>query len=438
MESDYTLYNKNSIQDYPFIDDTDDAVMYVKDPDSFRSFDQGLVELLQKKNYPGNLSDINEMADYLFHKLKEIGSTIGHGTIVSWLSGEHRPKVEAGSRPKIYELCFAMHLTFEETIWFFQHVYYDRAFNCHNIREAVYYYAFLHQLSYQQAQEIIGEIEAAPETASASDGTDTCYTHYIQDQIANAESVDAMKDFLIANKADFKQWNKSALYVLNDFVSQLICPAEGVADIDRLRKTLSKKSDTGNTACGNISINVDDYQHCGLLVREILFDAPNHDVDSTPEKYILGFLEKRNLCNNSFILDRLVCDHSGMKKIPDVPYIVRNNFPSKKTMSDILSEEKISVSTSYDSIRKLIILLHFYCFWLNVKLGMGYTDLTPSDLTETYIDEANACLIKCGYEELFPANPYDWLFLCSAASEEPIEYFCACITPDSWTDKEDF
>ena len=94
MESNYTLFNQNSIQDYPFIDDTDDAVMYVKDPDSFRSFDQGLVELLQKKNYPGNLSDINEMADYLFHKLKEIGSTIGHGTIVSWLSGEHRPKVE--------------------------------------------------------------------------------------------------------------------------------------------------------------------------------------------------------------------------------------------------------------------------------------------------------------------------------------------------------
>ena len=59
-------------------------------------------------------------------------------------------------------------------------------------------------------------------------------------------------------------------------------------------------------------------------------------------------------------------------------------------MSDILSEEKSSVSTSYDSIRKMIVLLDFYRFWLNVKLSVGYTELTKSELTETYIDEANA------------------------------------------------
>ena len=85
-----------------------------------------------------------------FSKLKDIGSTISRATVMSWFTGNHRPKVEAGSRPKIYELCFAMQLTYEETVWFFQHVYYDRAFNCHNIREAVYYYftsAFLSKSS---------------------------------------------------------------------------------------------------------------------------------------------------------------------------------------------------------------------------------------------------------------------------------------------------
>ena len=92
-------------------------------------------------------------------------------------------------------------------------------------------------------------------------------------------------------------------------------------------------------------------------------------------------------------------------------------------MSDILSEEKSSVSTSYDSIRKMIVLLDFYRFWLNVKLSVGYTELTKSELTETYIDEA---------------NPYDWLFLCAAYSEKPIEYFRACMSPDMWTDDEDF
>lgn len=175
-------------------------------------------------------------------------------------------------------------------------------------------------------------------------------------------------------------------------------------------------------------------------MREILYDAQSYSTNLSDRdyEYILDFIGNRNLYNNSFILDRLVYTHSGMNKNPNIPYIVRNNFPSKKTMSDILSEEKSSVSTSYDSIRKMIVLLDFYRFWLNVKLSVGYTELTKSELTETYIDEANACLVKCGYEELFAANPYDWLFLCATYSEKPIEYFRACMSPDMWTDDEDF
>lgn len=440
MKSDYTLYNQSSIQNYSSIDNVDQAVEYLKDPTHFRSFGQGLTELLQKKNAPVDFSDNTEMADYLFSKLKDIGSTISRATVMSWFTGNHRPKVEAGSRPKIYELCFAMQLTYEETVWFFQHVYYDRAFNCHNIREAVYYYSFLHQLSYQKAQEIIQKIDAAPVTLPVSDDIDTYYTSYVQNTIAAMESADELIDFLIANKADFCHWNKSALHTLHDLISQLIGSKESDDAVNELRTTLYAMSRNRNMISGRISIDIHKYQNCSLLVREILYDAQSYSTNPSDRdyEYILDFIGNRNLYNNSFILDRLVYTHSGMNKNPNIPYIVRNNFPSKKTMSDILSEEKSSVSTSYDSIRKMIVLLDFYRFWLNVKLSVGYTELTKSELTETYIDEANACLVKCGYEELFAANPYDWLFLCAAYSEKPIEYFRACMSPDMWTDDEDF
>lgn len=426
MESNYTLHNQKSILHYSSSDAIDDAISYLTTSASFRSFDQGLIELLRRKNYPGSLSDIDEMADYLWNKLQNIHSAIGHETVVSWFSGEHRPKVEAGSRSKIYEICFSMNLTFDETIWFFQHVYYDRAFNCHNIREAVYYYAFLHQLSYRKAQEIIEEIEAAPLVPPASDSTDTYYTQFIQNQIAQADSIEELKEFLIANKSDFQHWNKSALSVLHDLIFQLIGSAESRADIEELRKSLTKKTIKTivyETNC----IDIDRYNHCGLLIREILFDSHQQDFESDAA-FVLDAIKSRNIGKNSFILDCLVWGHSGMGKNPDVPYIVRNNFPSKKTMSDILSEEKAAVSTSYDSIRKMIILLDFFRFWISVKLKIGYTDLTQSELAETYQDEANACLIKCGYEELFPVNPYDWLFLCSAQNENPLQYFRYCIS----------
>ena len=96
MKSDYTLYNQSSIQNYSSIDNVDQAVEYLKDPTHFRSFGQGLTELLQKKNAPVDFSDNTEMADYLFSKLKDIGSTISRATVMSWFTGNHRPKVEAG------------------------------------------------------------------------------------------------------------------------------------------------------------------------------------------------------------------------------------------------------------------------------------------------------------------------------------------------------
>ena len=86
-------------------------------------------------------------------------------------------------------------------------------------------------------------------------------------------------------------------------------------------------------------------------------------------------------------------------------------------MSDILSEDKLSTSKSYDSIRKLIILLDFYRFWVNAKLNSEteyYKTLDEDKLTEIYIEEANNCLYDCGYEDLYAGNPYDWIFLCSA------------------------
>ena len=97
-------------------------------------------------------------------------------------------------------------------------------------------------------------------------------------------------------------------------------------------------------------------------------------------------------------------------------------------MSDILSEQKVSLSKSYDGIRKMIILLDFYSFWVNIKLGISdMSEYSASERFTTYIDEANALLHKCGYEDLFEGNPYDWVFICSAKNDEPLDFFRSCV-----------
>ena len=51
---------------------------------------------------------------------------------------------------------------------FFQHIYYDRAFNCHTIDEAVFYFAFSNGLTYQKSLNIIKKINEADAPAATN------------------------------------------------------------------------------------------------------------------------------------------------------------------------------------------------------------------------------------------------------------------------------
>lgn len=411
---DKTTFHYNSIEE---------TINILKLPSSFRDFSEGLKELFEKKGFLGDRYNPCEAAEYLIEKLRNIGSSIEKETVFSWFLGKHSPKIEAGSRKRMYEICFALHLSYEETAWFFENVYYDRAFNCHTIEEAVFYYAFLHQLSYEMALELIKEIETAP-TIPIDTEIPANYTQFVQKRITEFQSTLELKEFLIQNKENFHEWNKTAFAAIQKFVSRLTGSFESKALIDSLKRTLSRKIKANS---GDVFINKKNYETCGLLIREILYDSQYQTTYSTSAEYIFDSINHKNIQKNTFLLERLLLTPFGLKKNPQIPYLVRHNFPSKKIMSDILSEEKISVSKSYDSIRKMIVLLDFYCFWLDVKLEEKTSYLSRLELVQIYKEEADNCLYHCGYGELNKNNPYDWIFLCSAQSEEPLEYFRACM-----------
>lgn len=422
----YTVFNEQSLSNYNSIDeDLDDAVDFLRNPDSFRSFDNGLKELMKRKGYP-DTDDDKKMADCLISRLRKIHSTIENETVYAWFSGKHRPKIEAGSRRKMYEICFALELDHKETIWFFNHVYCDRAFNCHTIDEAVFYFAFLHGNTYRESLDIIAAVNESASMEADSDDSAANYTQFIQSRIADLQSTDELRNFLIANKEAFNIWNTSALDTLRDLVQELTGGKEAKSKVDNLKRMLTRKINSNIPFKYQDLINIHDYNTCGLLVREILFDAQNDPV--SPAEYITEAIGGKNIQKNTFVLDRILSTISGMPKNTDIPYLVKNNFPSKKVMSDVLDESKVSVSRSYDSIRKMIILLDFYTFWVNVKLETtDLSDLSKDDLSKIYLEEANDRLCLCGYEDLYAGNPYDWIFLCSSRSEDPLAFFRACI-----------
>lgn len=426
MGDNYTIHNQNSIIEYASIDAIEEAVDYLKNPESFRSFREGLVELLRRKGYFGDLSNVAEMSGYLTKKLEKIGSSITKQTVKNWFSGKTTPRVKSDSRPRMYEICFSLELTYQDVIWFFQHVYYDRAFNCHIIEEAVFYYAFLNAIPYSEANRIIGEIKTAPMVAT-DNSKKSNYTIFVQRRISGFHTEDELKEFLVANKGNFKRWNASALETIKELVSILSNPPKIEERIKKLRRQLQRKIKSGDSVQNLHLVDGEIYQSCGLLMKEIFYDAEYPDekygnVGMTSAEFIVERINRRGINSRDFLLDDLLTTFSGVQDGLEIPLIVKKNFPNKKVLSDILAEDKISTSKSYDGIRKMIILLDFYHFWLSVKLKIGYTDLTKEALAETYCGEADYRLQKCGYEGLYQGNPYDWIFLNSAYSEAPLVY----------------
>lgn len=235
-----------------------------------------------------------------------------------------------------------------------------------------------------------------------------------------------LQDFLLTNKHTFCTWNNSALKAIRNLLSEITGSESSKPIIDNLKRSLTKKVNSKAEQKHLNELNTDDVSKCGLLIQEICFDAQQDG--STVAEYILDIIGGKNTFKNTFVLDRLLNTVTGINKNPDIPYILKNNFPSKKVMSDVLDESKVSISKSYDSIRKILVLLDFYVFWVRVKLKISdVADFDKDELFQIYKDEADSLLYQCGYEPLYAGNPYDWLFLCSAQNEDPLTFFRYCI-----------
>ena len=421
LNDNYTQYNSDSIYKFLDEDDASEAIDFIKDPSNFRTFNEGLSEIMIKKGYISDSTAPDEISQILYKKLTDIGSSLSLNTISSWIKGDHRPKVEAGYRKNIYEICYALNLTFNETIWFFHHVYYDRAFNCHTIDESVYYYCLKNNIAYKDSLDIIKEIENSPDITSSYEETSN-YTLFIQKTIDKIESVDELITFLTLNKANFKSWNASAYQTLDDLVKDLLPSENGKKEIEKIKRKIK-----ATHSIYGIIPKKNNQNEWGLIMQEFFYDL-------TDESY-LDILDGKNIRSKNFLLEQIL----GMKLITDkekkrfidkasIPDIVKNNFPSRKTMSDVLSEDKITQSKSYDSIRKLIILLEFYRYWCSIKIMDEEYDDFENPLSDAFIDEINYTLYLCGYEEMYAGNPYDWIFMCSAQADDPLSYFRQCIT----------
>lgn len=406
MNGNFTQYINDSVWNVEEDSDEDnelrDSLAFLNDPSTFRPFSEGLTQLLERCGYQKEDSEPEEKAAYVLQRFKESEIKISKQTVKGWFSGKRRPDTSAKSRTKMYQLCFVLHASYEDTCWFFHHVYFGRCFNCHVAEEAVYLYCFRNGYDYRKSEQLIARIP----NVDLGDDRERLYTNEIKESIQNISTDEELFEFFTKNAASFGEWNVSAQNMIEILLKDIKGSEADKIVLDKMKKDIR--------SVGYVRINSSEYKlsDCGLITKEIF-----HSMQGEPELLLdkISDIDTSKL-SYDFVLNHIFDAKGTVKKTAVLPEIVRTNFPARTSFQMI---NRILTSNSYDSIRKFLIFLKFYHFWCNWKLNTPEAEC-PYDL---FLDEMNDLLYNCGYDDLFAGNPYDWLFMKASTMPEPLDFF---------------
>ena len=100
--------------------------------------------------------------------------------------------------------------------------------------------------------------------------------------------------------------------------------------------------------------------------------------------------------------------------------LAEESFPDREGILLIISGKHVS----YERVRKTLILLVFYVFWVGIALKQkNNTYRARIGDYERCLDEMNRYLVDSGYPELYAGNPYDSIFMYAAQDDYPLTTF---------------
>lgn len=364
----YTSQIENRMWDtWNIYDDTDDysaVIDFLNAEDGFRSFGDGLATFMQRKDSSMNP---DKAMEYLISCCEnnsidkhEIGSL---NTLKSWFRGGPRPKKGEDSRETMFAIAFALRLTTEETVELFHKVYLDRAFNFRNEKELVYYFCLSNNKTWSDAQRIITSIEHTELSEDA-----TIYTTAIRNTIDSFTNENELLAYIRTHRHNMEQNNVSA----RENLEKLLTEAKKYARME-----------------------------AALPAHEGQYGGQWKNEDTVSVNFMYSVITETTPSAKK--------GTTTVFKNARLPKEIKSRFPEAGSFSE--------KNPTYESIRKMIILLFSYVFWYHIQWEKLAADI------DDYTDQLNALLNECGFSILYYGNPYDWLFLYCTVSENPLDVF---------------
>ena len=330
----------------------------------FRSFGDGLVALMQKKDPSMDtekaIANLTACCKKNGVELSEIGST---NTLKSWFKGGPRPKKGEYSRDAMFALAFALEFSPDEAAELFHKVYLDRAFNFRNEKELVYYFCLANEKTWADAKRIISTIEHDADVYDA-----TLHTAAIQTDVDKFSNESELLAYIKTHRHNMEQNNVTAKKQLDRLLDQAKKYAVEEADLPEHEGQFDGSWKNEKT----VSVN--------FMYALITDTTPSAKKGTTT-----------------------------VFKNARLPKEIKNRFPEAGSFSE--------KEPTYESIRKMIVMLFSYTFWYHVQWKQKDFDI------EDYTEQLNALLNECGFSSLYYGNPYDWMFLYCTLSDAPLDVF---------------
>lgn len=355
----------------------------------FRQFGDGLKLALAKSGYSGSHKK-SEMIHYILVKFEEIGASITRQTLYRWFNHK-RPA--HNSRDLMYQFCFAMNYDLETTKWFFEHVYYDRCFHMKHLKECIYYYVLLTKQSYQKALELY---EHAKQLLHIKQDSET-YTKDLRQSLEYICDDQSFYTWIVLHQDDFSNYNVNARTIL----MQLLKRVQGSNHQAKVVALARKKQ----------IIPSELQAECGLAILDYI--SMEELQEGTQHYRSLEFM-LRTITQISAEKMKEVKKQANQQMV-----LLGRNFVDKEVLGEVVKHPD---TCSYESIRKVIILLAFYQKCVQDQFHQHYYE----NLQEQYhaiVSSIDYALMEADFNLLYPGNPHDWLYLHCARLTDPLSWY---------------
>ena len=223
------------------------------------------------------------------------------------------------------------------------------------------------------------------------------YTENILSDIDEITDEEELISYLIEHKSSFGYNNATACKFIRDFWNEISGP-NGLAAQEKKRFITSE----------------DDYD---LMVEDKHKKAVKADKKDSLWKVYLQILGLSGRQAENLGTDRSL---KPLLNNQDMLHpLVEKCFPDRDGLNKILNREHVS----HERVRKTLILLGFYRYWVRLALDRGERTVRGGDMNRFQASMDNL-LLDAGYPQLYVGNPFDWLILYSLInSDDPLGEF---------------